>query len=65
MATGDTTKDAKAAKADQAKTRDLPEPKDSRELTPDEEKQLVGGVGLSVPTNEGARPRPPAGLFGN
>ena len=43
MATSDTTKDAKAAKADQARIRDLPEPEDSRELTPGEEMKVWGG----------------------
>src|SRR4051794_17593708 len=41
MTTSDPKKEPKTAKADEASIRDLPESKDSRELTPDEEKQLV------------------------
>ena len=43
MATSNATNDPKTAKADQARIADLPESKDSRELTPDEEKNVVGG----------------------
>jgi len=43
MATSNPTNDPKTAKADEAAIQDLPESKDSRELTPDEEKNVIGG----------------------
>ena len=43
MTTSDPKNEPKTPKADQARITDLPEPKDSRELTPDEEKHVVGG----------------------
>jgi len=36
--------DPKNAKADEARIKDRPEPRDARELTPDEEKNVVGGL---------------------
>ena len=44
MTTSNPTNDPKTAKADEAKIQDLPESKDSRELTPDEEKNVIGGA---------------------
>jgi len=38
--TSNSTNDSKTVKADAAKIKDVPEP---RELTPDEEKNIVGG----------------------
>ena len=43
MATSNPTNDPKRAKADEAAIQDLPESKDSRALTPDEEKNVMGG----------------------
>jgi hypothetical protein len=43
IATGNPTNDPKKAQADDARIQDLPEPEDFRELTPDEEKSVVGG----------------------
>jgi hypothetical protein len=44
MTTSNPTNDPKMAKADEARIKDLPESKDFRELTPDEEKNVVGGA---------------------
>jgi hypothetical protein len=43
MATSNPTNDPKTAKADEARIQDLPESEDFRELTPDEDKSVVGG----------------------
>jgi len=44
MTTRNPTNDPKTAKADEARIQGLPESKDFRELTPDEEKNVVGGA---------------------
>jgi len=43
MTTSNSTNDPKTAKSDEARIKDLPEPKDAQELTPDEEMSIVGG----------------------
>ena len=51
MTTSNPTNDPKTVKADAAAIQDLPEPKSSRDLSPDEEKNVVGGVAASVVIN--------------
>jgi len=47
MATSNPTNDPKTAKADEAAIQDLPESKDAWELTPDEEKNVIGGLSFN------------------
>ncbi len=73
MATSNPTNDPKNAMADEAAIQDLPESKDSRALTPDEEKNVRGGAAnvinssrsnikgnlTSAPTPSPTNPPPP------
>jgi hypothetical protein len=50
MATSNPKNDPKLATADETAIRDLSESKDSKALTPDEEKNVVGGSGIGTRT---------------
>ncbi len=47
MTTSNPTNDPKTATANEATIKDLPESKESRELTPDEDENVVGGGATS------------------
>ncbi len=53
MATSNLTNDPKTATADEAAIQDLPESKDSRALTPDEETNVRGGVTAAAGSSGG------------
>jgi hypothetical protein len=72
MATSNPTKDPNTATADDAAIQDLPESKDSTALTPDEEKnvlggltQLSGGMNAASPSSTSGRAIKQQGVSGN